>query len=133
MTSFCIYYLFENVTRNALIYQQWTLIQDIVGPTRLWPYSIRRLFWTENLKHFQRIIICAFVYVNGLNQEIFLEWVELMNLGRDRSVRNRYTALFRLFESENYSTALYAYNASNYRYEYLNGAVRRYIHRTLRH
>jgi len=38
------------------------------------------------LKHIDRIIIvCAFVYANGLNPELFFEWSELLELGRDRA------------------------------------------------
>ena len=46
-------------------------MQDIIGDAGKWPKLIRRLFWTENLKHFQRCIVAAFVYVNGLDPDIF--------------------------------------------------------------
>lgn len=36
-------------TRNRDIYKQWMDIQDIVGPAKLWPLFIRRLFWTQSL------------------------------------------------------------------------------------
>ena len=81
---------------------------------------IRRLFWSKNLKHWHRCLVSAFVYVNGLNPTVFMEWAELMGLYRDRSGMNHFQALFRLFESgKNYK--LYAWNISNRRFEYLDG------------
>ena len=116
-------------SRNRQIYLQWTLIQDIIGPANLWPHKIRELFWKKNLKHFHRIIVCAFVYVNGLNPELFFEWCELLELGRDRPAKNHFRALFRYFDNGNCSRSLYAFNVTNRRYEYLDGTVRRYVNR----
>ena len=45
-------------------------MQDIIGDAGKWPKLIR-LFWTENPKHFHRCIVTAFVYVNGLNRDIY--------------------------------------------------------------
>lgn len=53
--------------RNHEIFKMWMDIQDIVGAAKLWPHFIRKLFWTKHLNHSQRPIICAFVFVNGLN------------------------------------------------------------------
>ncbi len=50
--------------------QLWYDIQDVIGHAALWPVSIREMFWTPKLKHFQRIVITAFVFVNGLNPEV---------------------------------------------------------------
>ena len=81
------------------IYEVWMTIQDIIGPAYLWPINIRRYFRTSNLNHYQRILVCTFVYVNGLNPEIFMEWVQLLNLARDPAAIRHFNALFRLFES----------------------------------
>lgn len=70
-------------------------IQDIIGPAKEWPFLIRRLFWTRFLRHWQRILICAFVYVNGLDPLLFKEWVTLKGLARDASAFNHFDALFR--------------------------------------
>ena len=113
------------------IYETWTIIQDIVGPANQWPHSTRRLFWTKHLEHWDRILICAFVYVNGLNPDIFLEWANLLELGRDRSAYRHFEALLRVqFPNTNY--ILYAWNVTNRRYEYLDGSVRRYVHASQR-
>lgn len=118
--------------RNTEIYEQWNTIQDIIGRANLWPHLIRRWFWTPDLNHFKRIIISAFVYVNGLNPVIFLEWVNLLGLARDRAAHSHFRALFRLFEAGHYSRALYGFNVTNRRYEYLDGSVRQYCHRSIR-
>ena len=59
-------------------------MQDIIGDAGKWPKLIR-LFWTEYPKHFHRCIVTAFVYVNGLNWDIFLERAEKKFLCRDRA------------------------------------------------
>ena len=125
------YHQNANCSRNRQIYQLWMSIQDIIGPTYLWPVNIRRLFWIGNLNHFQRIVVSTFVYVNGLNPEIFMQWVELLNLARNPEAIRHFNAIFRLFESgRNYR--LYAYNVSNNRYEYLDGSIRIYTHKSRR-
>lgn len=57
----------ERKARNREIYEQWMLIQEIVGDAKLWPYFIRKLFWTRGIKHDMRPILAAFVFVNGLD------------------------------------------------------------------
>ena len=76
--------------------------------------------------------MCAFVYVNGLNSELFFEWSELLQLGGDRPARNHFRALFKCFENGNCSRSLYAFKVTNNRYEYLGGTVRRYVNRQRR-
>ena len=120
------------MNRNRHIYNLWCTIQDIIGPATEWPHAIRRLFWTQNLQHFSRILLCAFVYVNGLNPDILYEWVELMHLARDRAAFNHIRALFRLFEHGHYSHNLYGWNVSQRQYQYLDGRIRIYKHRSRR-
>lgn len=120
-----------DVSRNRRIYVLWEDIQEIIGPASHWPHMIRRLFWRRNLQHFQRILVCTFVFVNGLNPIIFDEWMLLMNLCRDQAAINHVRNLFRLFESGRYYR-LYAYNVLQGHYEYLDGTPRVYQHRSNR-
>ena len=117
--------------RNREIYEMWRDIQDLIGPARTWPYNVRRYFWTQNLKHFERIVLAVFVWINGLNPEILMEWCHLKGLLRDQAAVHHMEALFRLFRHKNYR--LYGYNVTNRRYEYLDGTVRHYIHASERH
>lgn len=110
--------------RNREIYNLWQTIQDIIGDKSKWPRKIRALFWTRNLKHFDRCIVAVFVYVNGLNPDIFLEWAEKQFLCRDKAAFTHFQNLFKAFEQKRYK--LYAYNISNNRYEYIDGTVRIY-------
>jgi hypothetical protein len=121
------------IGRNKEIYEKWVNIQDLIGDAVQWPRRIRRLFWTQNLKHFDRILVTAFCYVNGLTPEVFFEWACLLSLGRDTEAQRHFTALFRLFEQGRYSRSLYAWNTTNRRYEYLDGTVKQYVHASLRH
>ena len=76
----------ENVTTLSLkrqIYESWRDIQEIIGDASKWPMKIRRLFWTQGVPHFQRILLATFVIVNGLNPEQFLDWARLMHFGSD--------------------------------------------------
>lgn len=56
--------------RQQQINTEWWFIQDLIGPANEWPDWIRRLFFTRNLNHAQRPLICAFVVFNGLNPEV---------------------------------------------------------------
>lgn len=118
--------------KNRKTHELWTTIQDIVGDAKLWPKRIRKNFWTPGLKHFERIITCAFVYVNGLNPEVFYEWVDLLNLASDNEANRHFRELFKSFEAEKYSRSLYAYNITSKKYEYLDGSVRTYVHKSRR-
>jgi hypothetical protein len=70
--------------------QLWWDIQDIIGSANLWPHMVRGLFWQHNLNYMQRQIISAFVFVNGLNPSIFLQWIQLRGLARDRQAQNHF-------------------------------------------
>ena len=48
----------------------WCEIQDIIGPAGEWPKFLVNLFFTRNLSHTQRPLICAFVIYNGLKPEV---------------------------------------------------------------
>ena len=127
----CIILFFSMATRAAKIRDLWAEIQDIIGPANFWPHLIRRLFWTRNINHFQRILVCTFVFINALNPEVFIEWAQLMHLCRDRAADNHIRAFFRLLANgRNYN--LYAFHVLRGRYEYLDGRVRRYTHGSLR-
>ena len=58
-------------SRNQLIYRCWRDIQDIIGRAAQWPFQVRRLFWSSGLRHWDRIIICTFCFVNGLIPIVF--------------------------------------------------------------
>jgi len=58
-------------------YLLWTDIQDIVGPASFWPRRIRCNFWIRSLSHWQRVLTATFVWINGLNPEVFYDWCEL--------------------------------------------------------
>ena len=102
--------------------QLWYDIQDIVGKASLWPKRIRELFWTKNIKHWDRILICCFVFVNGLNPVVFLEWCELKKLCRDQNSRNKIVSLLKTFEDNPSRYNYYAYNVHANRYETLGGS-----------
>ena len=55
----------------------WNDIQEITGPAEKWPGWIKTLFWTKNLRHHQRPLICAFVVYNGLNLEVLITFYDI--------------------------------------------------------
>lgn len=71
-----VFYLKEEMSFNLIS----TPLRDV--EVKKLPINIRQLFWTH-IKHWKKIIVAAFVYVNGLNQETLLDWVRLMHLCRD--------------------------------------------------
>ena len=102
-------------------YTLWREIQDIVGEARFWPRNIRILFWSRRLHHWGRIQVAAFVWVNGLNPEVFYEWCFLRTIFIPGSEsRRHFINLFNYFE-EGRQYNLWAWNMSTGRYEYLDG------------
>lgn len=107
-------------SRSSRIYRLWMV--------NLWPLSIRRLFWTRPLRHWQRILICTFAYVNGLDPEVLIEWVLLLRLLNNESGVRHIQSFFILVErGTNYT--LYSWNVSTRRYEWLDGRPRAYLPR----
>ena len=67
------------INMNRIISEKWELILDLVGgPVTLWPRLIRHLFWKRNLKNIERFKVACFIWVNGLDPEIFYEWAALV-------------------------------------------------------
>ena len=112
--------------------QLWFDIQDIIGPAKLWPHKIRRYFWTPNLKHFERICICAFVYINGLNPIVFFEWVLLKNLNGNSTRLGEFKDLLNAFETNPSKYSYWGYNISMNQYQFLDGKPKPYIHASIR-
>ena len=63
------------------------------------------------------------MFINGLNPDVFMEWVDLIGLARDRSALNHFNALSKLFHAGHFSKRLYAFNITTGRYEYLDGTL----------
>jgi len=105
-------------------YVLWSDIQDIVGPASAWPRRIRRYFWTRHLSHFERVLTATFVWVNGLNPEVWYDWCELKGFFSRGSAHYRhYQQLFQYFrEGRRYK--LWAWHVINHRYEWLDGTIR---------
>ena len=79
-------------------YILWTDIQDIVGPVTYWPDNIRLFFWTRHLSHWEHIWMAAFVWVNGLNPEVYYDWCDLKRFFNCGSPTHRhYQQLFAYF------------------------------------
>ena len=99
-------------------------IQDIIGNKSHWPRKIRKLFWNNDIKHFERILMATFVFVNGLNPVVYEEWLTLIGVNE---VKKRHILfLLNKFEENPDCYRLYAWNITNMRYEWLNGEVRHY-------
>ena len=105
----------------------WLTFADIIGPTHRWPVTVRRLFWTPILNYLQRLLVAAFVYVNGCNPEMFMEWVDPMHLCRDTSAIRHIDSLFTAFDNVSWSgrQRYYAYNVTFGRLEFIDGTVKR--------
>ena len=112
------------------IFETWNVIQDIIGPANQWPYLIRRLF-VYLLRHWDRLLFSAFVYVNRFNPDIFLECAHILQLGRDASAYRHFEALLRTV-FPNRTDNMYALNVTTRRYEYIDCTVRHYIHASKR-
>lgn len=103
-------------------------IQEVIRPANLWPLSIRRLFWTRPLRHWQRILICTFAYINGINPEVLIEWVLLLSLLNNEPGVRHIQRFFILVEIRRNNT-LYSWIVSTRRYELMDGRPRTYLPR----
>ena len=108
-------------------------ICDIIGHADEWPSNIRQLFWSGNVTHFNRLKLCDFVAVNGLNPEVFHEWIDVVGLARDLSALNEFKSLLHTFTTnpEKWNRAC-AFHVLNYRYEYIS-EVKWYLPMSKRH
>ena len=103
-------------------------ICDIIGASDNWPERILKLFWTRNISHWERFMLCTFVVVNGLNPEVFLEWVDVIGMARDvHSLREFKTLLDSFTQNPDKWDRAYGYNIFNHRYEYINGKVKYHL------
>lgn len=68
--------------------------------------------------------MATFVYVNGLNPVVFMEWATLRGMCRDGAARRHFTALFRIFDANPSRYNLWAWNMAMSEYQYLNGRRR---------
>ena len=73
----------ERGKNNREKFETWNVIQDIMDPANLWPYLISRLF-EYLLRHWDRLLISAFVYVNRLNPDIFSRVCTYSTVGQQR-------------------------------------------------
>lgn len=119
----------ENRSRSSTIYILWRDIQDIIGNASLWPIRIRRLFWTQHLRYFQRFLIVIFSYVNGLNPQLLIEWLKIQrgfsNAESERHVRELFIRLEEGKYNNHTRYNYYGYNVYNKRYEYVNGTEKK--------
>ena len=94
------------------------------------------------MKHFDRLIMCAFVFVNGCPPLVFYEWCELIGCLRDNSAWHHVKYLLEKDfpkKQENYQDdvtppggMLYAFCIHQNHYRYVDGRVRIYEHKSIR-
>ena len=72
-------------------------ICDIIGPSEQWPKKILELFWSRNVGHWDRFMLCTFVVVNGLNPEFFLEWIDVISMATDKHSIREFKSLLDTF------------------------------------
>ena len=85
----------EPTTINSQIHLIWKDMVDIIGDKDKWPRKIRHYFWgcdeygqKRLLNHWKRLMVAAFVYVNGLNPYIFLQWAQLVEITTINGMRH---------------------------------------------
>ena len=75
------------------------LIEDLIGPSKEWPLWIKNLFFKQNLNHSERPLICSFIIFNGLDPEIFYDWVQKKNLARDQNALKEIKSLCNAYKN----------------------------------
>ena len=120
-----MFYLKQYKPLPKKICQLWLDIQDIIGPVHNWPPKIRNLFFTANLRHYQRLKVCAFVYVNGLNPVMLFEWNEHFGLVTKPDALWECRNWFKEFDTNVFKWQdMYQYNVYHDKYEFIDGRVK---------
>ena len=117
------------MNRNRHIFELWSTIVDIVGPVRNWPKHIKPLFWKKDIKDEDRFKLSVFIYVNGVNPEIFYEWIHAIKLlnPKNKSGWAHIRYLFKIMEEgREKRRTWYAWNVHENRSQYLDGTTRYY-------
>ena len=73
-----------------LICRIWFMIQDQIGPARLWPTSLRKLMWQKHISYWDRIMIAVFAWVNGLHPGLLFQWMKFRGCLRNQDERHRH-------------------------------------------
>ena len=112
--------------KSKKVSELWGDIQDIIGDKSRWPPYIKALFWKRNVNHFERRILAALIFYNGLNPSVFFEWADLIGLCRDAAAVCEFQSLFKVFK-EGKSYNMYAYVIVTGRNEYYDSSVKAYM------
>jgi hypothetical protein len=105
-------------------YECCMLIQDIIGPATLWPRAVRQYFWAPHLNHWQRIRLAAFIWVNGLNPEVYYDWCDVRRRMMRGSAEYRHIQQLVHYFEIGRQYRLWSWNVYNGRYEWLDGTPR---------
>ena len=106
----------------------WADILDIIGPVKKWPPKIRDLFFKQSLSHYDRLKVCAFVHVNGLNPVMFFEWCDFLHLLSDTAARRECENWFKEFKTNSAKWShIYQFNVYFHRYEFIDGRVKYHL------
>ena len=93
------------------------------GPLPQWPRQIRRyMFRKKELTHFKRIVLCTFIYINGIDWRLFVEWVQLMELCRDNSGYREVETLLRAYREGRYPKGSYGYHVAYQQWLWCDGS-----------
>ena len=106
------------------ICQIWMDMQDLIGIARNLSYNIRRLMWIREWNQWDRVIIAAFAWVNGLCEQFVYEWAFLRRILTPGSEHHQHMlTFFRRFDDGGYRYS-WAWNVTTGRYEYMDGRPR---------
>ena len=123
-----MYYLKQYKPLPKCICELWLEFLDIIGPVQNWPPKMRNLFFTRDLTHYQCLKVCAFVYVNGLNPEMFYEWNDHFKLIAKADALQECVNWFREFKYNLFKWQdIYQFNVYHNRYEFIDGRVKFYL------
>ena len=93
---------------------------SIIGHPKLGTF-----FFTDNLTHYQRLKVCAFVYAKGLNPVMLFEWNEHFHLVMKPDALRECRNWFKEFDTNVFKWQhMYQYNVYYHRYEFIDGQVK---------
>ena len=89
---------------------------------------MRNLFFKQGLSHFERLKVCPFVYVNGLNPVMFFEWADFLQLLSNEAAHRECQNWFNEFKNNTTKWKhIYQFNVYYHRYKYIDDRVKYHL------
>ena len=113
------------MSRDRCIYVTFKQLCNVIGESKKWPSTIRRLFWTSDLDKTNRFKVAVFAAINGVSNNLMLKWAKLMKLCTNDKIYEQFQWLLQQFHHDSKRFRyVYQFHVKNHQYQFLDGRVK---------